>query len=374
MPKTNPARDKRAAETAPAVSRTSIGPVEDLESYVKADWWRHIFNANYLRTDGDVVDDPEITALEIDAFLSMLEASPDDRILDLCCGQGRHVLELARRGFTRLTGVDRSHYLIARARRVFRQQGLSAVLREGDARKLRFRGDSFDIVYVAGNSFGYFETIDDDIAVLREIRRLLRPGGQLLIDFTDGDFLRSNFEPRSWEWIDKHYFVCRERSLSKSRDRLISREVITHTSKGVIADQFYAERLYNESELRELLASAGFAPEKVSRLSTLSKRNQDLGMMAQRIVLTARSDKTERAAIAERKAVRNVVVALGDHRRQDSVNPAVRPGRFPYGRGVEEGPGGSRRVRIQFRGRSLEPDRAFEPELEKDRFRAQSLR
>lgn len=314
-------RSTRSAESSTAVSRSSFGPVEDLESYVKADWWRHIFNANYLRTDGDVVDDPEITAGEIDAFLAMLEADKDSRILDLCCGQGRHVFELARRGFTKLTGVDRSHYLIARARRVFRQNGFAAVLREGDARKLRFADDSFDIVYVAGNSFGYFETIDDDIAVLGEIRRLLRPGGQLLIDFTDGDYLRKNFEARSWEWIDKKYFVCRERSLSKSADRLISREVITHTSKGVVADQFYAERLYNEAELRELLASAGFVPEKASSLSTLSKRNQDLGMMAQRIVLTARSDKTEARAVSGRKKQRKVSVLLGDHRRQDSVKP-----------------------------------------------------
>ncbi|MDX1561729.1 MAG: methyltransferase domain-containing protein [Gammaproteobacteria bacterium] len=301
--------------------KASIGPVEDLESYVKADWWRQIFNANYLRTDGDVVDDPEITATEIDAFLSMLDAKPDSRILDLCCGQGRHVLELARRGFTALTGCDRSHYLIARAKRVFRQQGLSAVLRESDARKLRFPDDSFDIVYIAGNSFGYFETMDDDIAVLKEVRRLLVPGGQLLIDFTDGDYLRNHYEARSWEWIDKNYFVCRERSLSKSRDRLISREVITHTSKGVVADQFYAERLYNEAELRKLLESTGFDPQQSSSLSTLSKRNQDLGMMAQRIVLTSRSTKTQAAVVAEKKRVRNVVVALGDHRRVDSVKP-----------------------------------------------------
>jgi D-alanine-D-alanine ligase len=314
-------RESRRADVAPSGPATSIGPVEDLESYVKADWWRQIFNANYLRTDGDVVDDPEITAVEIDAFLSMLDAGPEDRILDLCCGQGRHVLELARRGYRNLTGVDRSHYLIARAKRVFRQQGLQAVFREGDARKLRFAADCFDIVYIAGNSFGYFETVEDDIAVLREIRRLLKPKGQLLIDFTDGDYLRANFEPRSWEWIDKNYFVCRERSLAKSGDRLISREVITHTSKGVIADQFYAERLYNERELRDLLVSAGFVPDQSSRISTLSKRNQDLGMMAQRIVLTARSDKTERAAVVEKKRVRNVVVALGDHRRQDSVKP-----------------------------------------------------
>ena len=321
MSKQSAERSKRSAEAPVSAPSPSIGPVEDLESYVRADWWRHIFNANYLRTDGDVVDDPEITATEIDSFLAMLDARPESRILDLCCGQGRHVLEFASRGFLNLTGVDRSHYLISRAKRVFRQQGRAAVLREGDVRKLRFADDSFDIVYIAGNSFGYFETMEDDIAVLREIRRVLIPQGQLLIDFTDGDYLRENFEARSWEWIDKRYFVCRERSLSKSRDRLISREVITHTSKGVVADQFYAERLYNEAELRDLLTNTGFEPEKASRLSTLSKRNQDLGMMAQRIVLTARSDKRNPGAVVEKKRVRNVVVALGDHRRRDAVKP-----------------------------------------------------
>lgn len=299
----------------------TFGPVEDLESYVKADWWRHIFNANYLRTDGDVVEDPAITSDEIDAFLSLVQVDANSSILDLCCGQGRHVLELAKRGFRFLTGIDRSHYLIARARNIARQDGLSVVFREGDARKLRMADDRFDLVYLAGNSFGYFESMDDDLAVLHEIRRLLRPGGQLLIDFTDGEYLRENFEPRSWEWIDRNYFVCRERSLSKNRDRLISREVITHTSKGVVADQFYAERLYNDAELRELLASTGFVPVDSRPMSTISKRNQDLGMMAQRIILTARSNKAERKRPQPKRELRNVVVLQGDHRRADSVKP-----------------------------------------------------
>ena len=51
----------------------SIGPVEDLESYVKADWWRSLFNANYLRTDGDVVGDEAITQSEVDAFEGILK-------------------------------------------------------------------------------------------------------------------------------------------------------------------------------------------------------------------------------------------------------------------------------------------------------------
>ena len=304
-----------------AVIRGSIGPVEDLESYVKADWWRDIFNANYLRTDGDVVEDPDITEAEIDAFLGLVEVAPESCILDLCCGQGRHLLELARRGFTNLYGVDRSHYLISRAKRVARQQGFAATFREGDARKLRFRDNTFDLVYLAGNSFGYFESAEDDVAVLAELRRILKPSGQLLIDFTDGDFLRRNFEQRSWEWIDKNYFVCRERTLSRDGERLISREVITHSKKGVVADQFYAERLYNADQLGGLLSDNGFEVLQARPMSTVSKRNQDLGMMAQRIILTACSSKRAAAGVEEEKRVRRVTVVMGDHRRSDSVKP-----------------------------------------------------
>lgn len=323
MPENAVPQDKTARKKgrSKAVLRESIGPVEDLESYVKADWWRDIFNANYLRTDGDVVDDPEITGAEIDAFISMVDIPQDACILDLCCGQGRHVLELARRGYSDLYGVDRSHYLISRARRVARKLGREVTFREGDARKLRFPDNKFDLIYLAGNSFGYFESVDDDVAVLRELRRLLKPGGQLLIDFTDGDFLRGHYESRSWEWIDKNYFVCRERSLSKDGKRLISREVITHTKKGVVADQFYAERLYNEEQLSQLLEENSFDVSQAQPMATTSKRNQDLGMMAQRIVLTARSKKTLVVTPEEDHGIRKVAVLLGDHRRPDRVKP-----------------------------------------------------
>ena len=92
-----------------------MGPVENLESYVKSDWWRHLFNANYLRTDGDVVEDGDITEQEANLYINILGPNKNSAILDLCCGQGRHSLEIARRGYTNLVGLDRSHYLINRA-------------------------------------------------------------------------------------------------------------------------------------------------------------------------------------------------------------------------------------------------------------------
>ena len=302
-----------------------LGPIENLESYVKADWWRDIFNANYLRTDGDVVNDDNITRAEVDVLLELLKLRKDASILDLCCGQGRHVLEMARQGYEKVYGLDRSHYLIKRARSFARKEGLSVTLKEGDARKLPFPADHFDVVTILGNSFGYFETQQDDIRVLEEIRRVLKPDGRLLIDITDGEYMRSTFEPRSWEWIDKNYFVCRERSLSADSDRLVSREVITHVNKGVIADQFYAERLYSKDMLESLLQQSGFIDIELKQtLEPQSERNQDLGMMARRNIVISRAHKPAIHLSGQtRFGPVRIAVLLGDPRQQDLVKPGA---------------------------------------------------
>jgi D-alanine-D-alanine ligase len=298
-----------------------LGPVEDLEDHVQADWWRHVFNANYIRTDGDVVEDIEITRNEIQIFTEALGLTQDMHILDLCCGQGRHSLQLARNGFLNIYGIDRSNYLINRARKTNRQEGLNVQFKEGDARKLRFKNDFFDAIILAGNSFGYFESAQDDAKVLEEIKRVLKPKGKVLIDVTDGEYMRKHFEPRSWEWIDKNYFVCRERSLSKNSEQLISREVITHITKGVIADQFYAERLYSPEIISTIFSAVGFTSvQQHSTLTSASKRNQDLGMMARRIIMTAVIEKQWSVKKKSSKA-QKVMVLLGDPNKTDRVKP-----------------------------------------------------
>jgi len=300
-----------------------LGPVISLEEHVPPDWWSRIFNSLYLKTDSDVVDDRAITCQEVDLFSKILNLSPEDKILDLCCGQGRHSLELSRRGFRFVEGLDRSHYLIQKAKITAKREGLDVKLKEGNARKLPYPPDSFDIVIILGNSFGYFETIDDDIRVLKEVFRVLKPWGKLLIDVADGDYLRTHYRPRSWEWMDKKHFVCRERSLSYDEQRLISREVITHVEKGVIADQFYAERLYNKDTITKFMKEAGFADITFhGEISTDSKRNQDLGMMEQRIVVTAviRKEWTQ-IRKKPKETVRNIVVLLGDPSKPDPLKP-----------------------------------------------------
>ncbi|MDH5561388.1 MAG: methyltransferase domain-containing protein [Deltaproteobacteria bacterium] len=299
-----------------------LGPIDDLEAYVSPEWWRNIFTSLYLKTDGDVVEDPQITKNEVDLFLDILAPKADSTFLDLCCGHGRHSLEIMRRGY-HIDGFDRSHFLIRKARKSAKKANLNIKFKEGDARKLPFQVDLFDYVLILGNSFGYFESTDDDLRVLREVSKILKPYGKLLIDIADGDFLKQNFQPRSWEWIDKKLFVCRERMIAKDKRRLISREVITHASKGIVADQFYSERLYSRDELESLLKKAGFSSiEFGNTIEHKSSRNQDLGMMENRFVVTAQVVKEwTPIKVRSKKKLKNVIVLMGDPEKKDIIKP-----------------------------------------------------
>lgn len=270
----------------------SLGPVDELESHVHPEWWQHIFNSLYIKTDGDVIDDSDITSAEVDTILSLLTIHKEAHILDVCCGQGRHCFEFYKRGYLNVEGVDRSSYLINKARLNNRKTNCSIKFREGDARKLSYRENTFDYVLLLGNSFGYFECCNEDVQVLRSVHKLLKAGGKLLIDIADGEYLKNNFQPRSWEWIGSNLFVCRERCLSANGKKLISREVITQTDKGVIADQFYSENLYGSNDLKNLVHIAGFGNILITDdYKVNSKRNQDLGIMENRLFLTACVEK-----------------------------------------------------------------------------------
>ena len=301
-------------------ARSCLGPVADLEAHLPPEWWRKLFNALYVKTDGDVVENVENTRRDVDFIVSAAAIQPVSDILDLCCGQGRHGLELARRGFRNVVGVDRSRYLIRLARKRAQTEHLQVVFKEGDARNPRLPDSSFDCVVVMGNSFGYFSNKQDDEKVLATVGKMLRASGQLVLDITDGAYMAEHFERRSWEWIDEHHFVCRERSISQDKERLISREVIVHDEMGVIADQFYAERLYTKEGISRLLEKTGFRNVRHhGTTEALSDRDQDLGMMARRILLTADAPQVTTRRAKGRQQALDVTVLMGDPRLPDQV-------------------------------------------------------
>src|SRR5256714_11641540 len=294
----------------------TLGPVSDLERHLPSEWWRTLFNSLYLETDGDIVENDRNAEEEVDLLIRSAGLERNDRLLDLCCGQGRHSLELARRGFPLVTGLDRSRYLIRLARKRARQRNLQVSFHEGDARRFRLGDGEFHCVCILGNSFGYFDRPEDDLAVLEAVKRALASGGSLVMDLMDGDWMRHHFEPRSWEWVDQNHFVCRERDLAGDGDRLISREVVVHAERGVIADQFYAERLYSKERLEALLTGAGFTNVRFhSLLAPDSHRNQDLGMVAHRLFVTCEAPRRSRRLPHRPPLFSAAPVIVGDPRR-----------------------------------------------------------
>ena len=326
-------RDTGAPSDVPPAARReersrlrTLGPVSDLERHLPSEWWRTLFNSLYLETDGDIVENDRNTEQEVDLLVRSAGLQRNDRLLDLCCGQGRHSLELARRGFQYVTGLDRSRYLIRLARKRARQGNLPVSFHEGDARRFRLGDGEFHCVCILGNSFGYFDRPEDDLAVLEAVKRALASGGVLVMDLMDGEWMRSHFEARSWEWVDQNHFVCRERGLAEDGDRLISREVVVHAERGVIADQFYAERLYSKERMEALMQRAGFGNLRFHSVAAPdSPRNQDLGMVEHRLFLTAEAPRRIHGSARRAVPFPEVAVILGDPQLPD---PVKRDGRF----------------------------------------------
>ncbi len=136
---------------------------------VDPDWWKTLFDEVYLMTDARSIGDEVITRQEIDIFTSLVPMQPHDRILDLCGGQGRHALELCRRGFRDCTVLDYSQSLIDIGKREAVDQCRSVQFAQGDARHTDLPPETLDHVLLLGNSLGYITEPDADLQILQRV-------------------------------------------------------------------------------------------------------------------------------------------------------------------------------------------------------------
>jgi D-alanine-D-alanine ligase len=223
---------------------------------VDPNWWKALFDDVYLLTDAPIVCNPPLTKREVDVIEKTLDLRHSDRILDLCGGQGRHALELARRGYQHLTVLDYTAFLLRRGSREAVEEGLDVTFCRGDARATPLGSASVDVVLLMANSFGYFADAADDRLVLAEAVRVLACGGRFLLDLTDHDFIRDHFLPESWHEATDDVVVCWKREIVDDVIRV--REMVLSKTGGLLRDRTYAERLYVPERLRALLREAGF--------------------------------------------------------------------------------------------------------------------
>lgn len=189
------------------------------------------------------------TRHEVAAMRELLALAQDDVMLDLGCGWGRH-LRLLREAGHRVVGLDLSPALLRRAGAA-REYELVA----GDMRWLPFADGSFDVVVNLGTSLGMFRDDPDVEAALSEARRVMRPGGRLLLEGMHRDDVVSNYAERdAWVLGDGTAVRARRRFDAVAG---LSHEVLRWTGPRGGGSKRHSLRLRTATELLRLAEAAG---------------------------------------------------------------------------------------------------------------------
>jgi ubiquinone/menaquinone biosynthesis C-methylase UbiE len=216
-------------------------------------WWEQFFDEDYEVLYAPVLE-PARTEREVAACVSILGLREGMRVLDLCCGTGRHSIPLQRRGL-RVAGVDSSPKLLAKAAERAGRVGAYPSWVLGDARELPLRAGSFDAAICLFNSVGY-DTDAEALAMLREARRCAR---SLLLETAHRDeHVRSCGPGGVCEWAERDGVrVLVERWIEAVPG--VSRATFRIQREGrpdVVKD--FRHRLYTATELVAMLRQAGF--------------------------------------------------------------------------------------------------------------------
>ncbi len=222
-------------------------------------WYRSSFGPEYLEIYAH--RDVECARAEVRFLAQALEIEPRARVLDLACGTGLHVGLLREAGY-RAFGLDLSRDLLERAR--CGEGSPDPPLVRADMRALPFapRGPVFDAVVSLFTSFGYFFEAADDLAVLRQVCRVLVPGGLFFLDTLNRERVLQCLEPCSVE--RRGDLECiQERRLARDGSRVEKRIVIrNHRVPGFERVFYESVHLYPASELRALFEGAGLSPQR----------------------------------------------------------------------------------------------------------------
>ena len=246
-------------------------------------WYEDSFDETYRMTcDAPVA--PELAPQQVDDLERLLELQPPADILHVPCGQGRHSIELARRGY-HVVGVDPSGYRLAVARRRAVEAALPVAgpdeapgerghatadepkatpeaermvgrieLVCADMRHFR-RPGAFDVAVNLSGSFGHLEDEQQDARALRAVYENLRPGGRLVMEMAHKYWILQQGQQSLWMETPDGFTLERWR-FDVLTERLETQRVVI--AGGQVYRQRTSVRLYSLLELASLARSAGF--------------------------------------------------------------------------------------------------------------------
>lgn len=215
---------------------------------IARNWFQETFDALYPV----VYAHRTIEAARAETEFSIRETriGPGDRVLDLCCGAGRHMAHLVQAGSS-VVGLDFSTHLLELAREAV---DCSSCLVRADMRNIPFQ-NAFDVVVNYFTSFGYFPSEEENLQVVSGIANALRPGGRFFIDYLNAAWAESNLEEESHRSVDgfditeRRWIDYDKRRINKSTRVSIEGDEINHAGESI--------QMYTTDEFRALLEKGG---------------------------------------------------------------------------------------------------------------------
>jgi SAM-dependent methyltransferase len=176
-------------------------------------------------------------------------------VLDLCCGPGRHAVEFAQRGF-RVTGVDRSAFLLERARSYALESGASVEWIAEDMRRFT-RPSAFDLALSMFTSFGYFDREQDDLRVLENVSTSLKPGGVLVMEMLGKERLARVWQSSMTVELPDGALILQRPQVRDNWTRI--RTEWTLIKDGQARSFTFEHAIYSGRELKDRMLSCGFS-------------------------------------------------------------------------------------------------------------------
>ncbi|WP_164855907.1 SAM-dependent methyltransferase [Lujinxingia sediminis] len=242
-------------------------------------WFQEVFSEEYLRTIPASIG--ERTEHEVDFIRKSLKLKRGSRILDLACGFGRHAIGLAEEGYE-MVGIDLSMPLLQKALADARQRSTNVKFIHGDMRELNFN-EVFDGCYVWDTSVGYFDD-RTNLRVFQGIQRALKPGGRILIDVINRDYVVRETPTRLW-WEGEGCIFLEESEFDFQTSTLHAKRSFIYEDNSPPLEQNSYIRLYNVHELRQMLHVAGFNVLEIS--GERFTRGYFLGASSRRVIVLA---------------------------------------------------------------------------------------
>ena len=216
--------------------------------------WDAFFSDFYLRAYAADEAQSEAQAQALAAV--RLSGCPEGGdLLDVPCGFGRHAVPLAQAGY-RVTGVDRSAALLAEAAQRAAGARWPKFVR-ADYRELPLPDESADAAVNLFSSLGYLGD-EEDVHVLSEIHRVLRPGGRLVVETMHRDWLVTHFRESDWQLLGAGRLLLERRTFDPASGVAQTTQTLIDTT-GDRDSRSFSVRVYTATELVAMLRRAGFA-------------------------------------------------------------------------------------------------------------------